>query len=179
VAGRYKAKCEPIYILPRIVVVVSRIEIAPRSEDLCLIKVDPYVSCDGKLRAAEREATFAPNVSRKLAGVTTRVSVLFHLKHGASILLNRIIMGDFQPIIVLLFLAATWSSSVTSLRVSPQGIYNDIIVEISDKVPRQKCQRALDNLEVRKSLFSHTFYNPCHNLPLICRRCRSRRNHKT
>ena len=35
------------------------------------------------------------------------------------------------------------------LEVDPNGIYSDIIVEISDKVPRQKCQRALDNLEVR------------------------------
>ena len=41
------------------------------------------------------------------------------------------------------------------LDVDPNGIYSDIIVEISDKVPRQKCQRALDNLEVRTSSLSH------------------------
>ena len=35
-----------------------------------------------------------------------------------------------------------------SLKVSRSGIYDDLIVEISDTVPRQKCQRALDNLEV-------------------------------
>ena len=44
------------------------------------------------------------------------------------------------------------------LDVDPNGIYSDVIVEISDKVPRQKCQRALDNLEVRTSL-SHIFYS--------------------
>ena len=34
------------------------------------------------------------------------------------------------------------------LRVNPYGLYEDIVVEISNQVPRQKCQRALDNLEV-------------------------------
>ena len=46
----------------------------------------------------------------------------------------------------------TWTLFVQQslgLEVDPNGIYSDIIVEISDKVPRQKCQRALDNLEVR------------------------------
>ena len=46
----------------------------------------------------------------------------------------------------------TWTLIVQQslgLEVDPNGIYSDIIVEISDKVPRQKCQRALDNLEVR------------------------------
>ena len=41
---------------------------------------------------------------------------------------------------------------IHALDVDPNGIYSDIIVEISDKVPRQKCQRALDNLEVRTYL---------------------------
>ena len=35
------------------------------------------------------------------------------------------------------------------LKFSPFGLYEDIVVEISESVPRQKCQRALDNLEVR------------------------------
>ena len=29
------------------------------------------------------------------------------------------------------------------------GIYQDLRISVSDNVPRQKCQRALDNLEVR------------------------------
>ena len=50
-----------------------------------------------------------------------------------------------------------------ALDIDPNGIYSDIIVEISDKVPRQKCQRALDNLEVRTSstnfiIFIHGFF---------------------
>ena len=53
--------------------------------------------------------------------------------------------------------------STYALDVDPNGIYSDIIVEISDKVPRQKCQRALDNLEVRTSstnfiIFIHGFF---------------------
>ena len=43
---------------------------------------------------------------------------------------------------------------IRALDVDPNGIYSDIIVEISDKVPRQKCQRALDNLEVRTYLLA-------------------------
>ena len=37
---------------------------------------------------------------------------------------------------------------IHALDVDPNGIYSDIIVEISDKVPRQKCQRALDNFDI-------------------------------
>ena len=34
------------------------------------------------------------------------------------------------------------------------GIYQDLRISVSDNVPRQKCQRALDNLEVRPIFYS-------------------------
>ena len=37
---------------------------------------------------------------------------------------------------------------VASLKIN-YGIYQDLRISVSDNVPRQKCQRALDNLEVR------------------------------
>ena len=40
---------------------------------------------------------------------------------------------------------------VASLKIN-YGIYQDLRISVSDNVPRQKCQRALDNLEV--SLFT-------------------------
>ena len=60
---------------------------------------------------------------------------------------------------VLLFCTVFIVQQTHSLDVDPNGIYSDVIVEISDKVPRQKCQRALDNLEVsnflRKFIFQY------------------------
>ena len=60
---------------------------------------------------------------------------------------------------VLLFCTVFIVKQTHSLDVDPNGIYSDVIVEISDKVPRQKCQRALDNLEVsnflRKFIFQY------------------------
>lgn len=43
---------------------------------------------------------------------------------------------------------------VLSLRVSPFGVYSDILIKISDQVPRQKCHQALDNLEVSRLTFT-------------------------
>ena len=66
--------------------------------------------------------------------------------------------------VVLLFCTVFIITKQTySLHVDPNGIYSDIVVEISDKVPRQKCQRALDNLEVsnflRKFIFQYGWNN--------------------
>ena len=52
--------------------------------------------------------------------------------------------------LILLFV----TSGLHGLHVTPYGLYEDIVVEISEQVPRQKCQRALDNLEVS---FFHPF----------------------
>ena len=46
--------------------------------------------------------------------------------------------------LILLFV----TSGLHGLHVTPYGLYEDIVIEISEQVPRQKCQRALDNLEV-------------------------------
>ena len=56
----------------------------------------------------------------------------------------------FNKILVILATMALPFDLTYGLRMSPYGLYEDIIVEISDQVPRQKCQRALDNLEVSR-----------------------------
>ena len=53
---------------------------------------------------------------------------------------------SFSALHILLFV--TIIPSFSGLHVTPYGLYEDIVVEISEQVPRQKCQRALDNLEV-------------------------------
>ena len=45
------------------------------------------------------------------------------------------------------------SCSSVALEIN-YGIYQDLRISVSDNVPRQKCQRALDNLEVRPIFYS-------------------------
>ena len=56
------------------------------------------------------------------------------------------------------------------LRVNPYGLYEDIVVEISNQVPRQKCQRALDNLEVSPFLIARLARSDPRN-SFLCRPC--------
>ncbi len=34
------------------------------------------------------------------------------------------------------------------IQIDSRGIYSGVTIKVTDSVPRQKCQRALDNLEV-------------------------------
>ena len=54
---------------------------------------------------------------------------------------------NFGVLHILVFVTI-FMPGLDGLHVTPYGLYEDIVVEISEQVPRQKCQRALDNLEV-------------------------------
>lgn len=57
------------------------------------------------------------------------------------------VQGKLLTVLLLNLLFAN-NCEVLSLSVSPYGVYSDILIKISDQVPRQKCHQALDNLEV-------------------------------
>ena len=67
-------------------------------------------------------------------------------------------MSALLKVVIFWTIFTSTVKHIHALDVDPNGIYSDIIVEISDKVPRQKCQRALDNLEVRTSHIFYRFY---------------------
>ena len=66
-------------------------------------------------------------------------------------------MSALLKVVIFWTIFTSTVKHIHALDVDPNGIYSDIIVEISDKVPRQKCQRALDNLEVRTYVSSINF----------------------
>ena len=77
-------------------------------------------------------------------------------------------MSALLKVVIFWTIFTSTVKHIHALDVDPNGIYSDIIVEISDKVPRQKCQRALDNLEVRTYLLSILLLSVWYYVLFVC-----------